>query len=225
MKGTVMPLRQRDIRAKMILMVVIPALIPFGAILFYNVLPTLATRYFLFTKGWVAWTLIEYCMHRWTFNRDRHDDGKREYPYNHNHHHAHPDNLRLNAMHRSIGFTVILASLATLFTGPVLLSYIAGLLSGGALYILMHWFLHRHFASYIFPSLVRQHIWHHCKYPNKCYGVTSTFWDKAFKTLPAEFKTLPEKVIRSYYKHEGLDEEVLSKMEKRINASGKRMVV
>lgn len=81
----------------------------------------------------------------------------------------------------------------------------------------MHWFVHQHYSANIFPNLVKQHIWHHCKYTNKCFGVTSIFWDKLFKTLPAEFKNLPQKSIDFYYTKEQLDEETLGKLEQKMN--------
>ena len=119
--------------------------------------------------------------------------------------------------HRIISISVILISFTSLFYGHILLSYLGGLVAGASCYIFMHWFLHQHYSANIFPNLVKQHIWHHCKYANKCFGVTSIFWDKLFKTLPAEFKNLPQKSIHFYYANEHLDTDDLCKVERKIN--------
>jgi sterol desaturase/sphingolipid hydroxylase (fatty acid hydroxylase superfamily) len=219
MKGTTLTREQLNVRARMILTAVIPALIPWGAVLFYSSLPDVLTKFFLFTKGWLAWTLIEYCMHRWSFHKPIPRGMKDKDPFKHNYHHTHPDNIMLKRPLRILSVGVIIVGISTMFWGPILLTYFAGLLSGLASYILVHWFLHQHHASYLFPDLVKQHIWHHCKYPNKCFGITTIFWDKIFKSLPAEFKIIPENIIQFYYKHEGLEPEVINTLRAKINAS------
>lgn len=218
MKKNPVPLPARIVRTNIILTGVIPALIPWFAIFFYNVIPDPVTRLLLYAKGWLAWTFIEYCMHRWAFHKPREKGQKQTDPFNHHHHHTHPESIILTKLHRIVSISVILFSFSSLFYGHILLSYLGGLAAGAAGYVLMHWFLHQHYSAAFFPNLVRQHIWHHCKYPNKCYGITSIFWDKLFKTLPVEFKSLPQKSIHFYYANEHLDPDALCRLEKRINA-------
>ncbi|HSK14075.1 MAG TPA: sterol desaturase family protein, partial [Phnomibacter sp.] len=175
-------------------------------------------------KGWVAWTLVEYCMHRWAFHKDSKDEKKDKKQNNHDHHDKHPQDINITGIHLALGSMIIFAGIYSLFQGPLLITYFAGFFSGGAVYMLMHWLLHQHYTSSLFPLLVKQHIWHHCKYPDKCYGVTTLFWDKTFKTLPLEFRTLPEKIIRFYYHHEGLDDDKIFQLERRINRTKKAEV-
>lgn len=205
-----------SLRAKLILTGAIPALIPWGPVFLSGYLPDLLFRYFLFTKGWVAWTLIEYCMHRWAFHGHQGKGSKQKDIFNHNHHHTHPENMILNNLHRTLSVLLVLFCCTSLFAGPAWLVYPAGLVSGASVYILMHWFIHQGIATRFFPVLVRQHIWHHCKYPNKCFGVTSIFWDRLFKSLPVNFGLLPERIIRFYYAHEALPEEELIKTMARL---------
>lgn len=218
MKSTTLTRDQMNARARIILTAVIPALIPWGAVLFHHSLPEVLTKFFLFTKGWLAWTLFEYCLHRWIMHKPIPKGMKDKDLFKHNHHHSHPDNIILKRPLRIASVVAILVGISTLFWGPLLLSYFAGILSGLASYVLVHWFLHQHHASYLIPDLVKQHIWHHCKYPNKCFGITTIFWDKIFKSIPAEFKTVPMQIIRFYYKHEGLAPELINTLCEKINA-------
>jgi sterol desaturase/sphingolipid hydroxylase (fatty acid hydroxylase superfamily) len=90
--------------------------------------------------------------------------------------------------------------------------------------MLVHWFLHQRMSIQAFPMLVKHHIWHHCKYPNKCFGVTSTFWDHLFKSLPSEYKVMPNSIIEFYFKHEGLNEKEIAKVSKLMNRDNKRQI-
>jgi 4-hydroxysphinganine ceramide fatty acyl 2-hydroxylase len=188
-------------RTRLILLVAIPALLPLGAIALYNWLPVLLLKYFFFTKGWIAWTLTEYSMHRWAFHEKLEKRDNPKDPFNHLQHHTHPGDMLITPVMRGLGILAVGFAIWSLSSGPVLLTYFTGWLCGLALYSFMHYFLHQPVAARIVPNLVRQHIWHHCKYPDKCFGVCTTFWDNAFKTLPADFHALPESRIRFYYAH------------------------
>ena len=204
-------------RTKLILIVVIPALLPLGGLLFRAWLPEPLLKYFFFTKGLVAWTLTEYIMHRWAFHgNEDHGRGKETDRYRHHHHHTHPSDIAITTWMRILAVAVMLLSLLGLMFWGYWIAYPLGWLTGLAAYSVMHYILHQSFAVKWLPNLVRQHIWHHCKYPNKCYGITSTFWDRIFKTQPAEFKMLPEKIIRFYYQEEGLSQEETEEVVKRL---------
>jgi len=193
-------------RTRLILLVVVPALLPLGAMAFFAWLPTALLKYFFFTKGWMAWTLTEYAIHRWSFHEKKTKGNRDRDMFNHTYHHTHPTDMIITPFMRSLALLTLILAVWSLFQGPVLLTYFTGWLSGLALYSMMHYFLHQSIAVKIFPTLVKQHIWHHTKYADKCYGVSTIFWDKVFKTLPAEFKQLPEQAIRFYYKHESMEQ-------------------
>jgi len=207
----------RIVRTNIILTGVIPALIPWFAIFFHNMLADPVTRAILFTKGWLAWTLFEYCLHRWTFHAPREKGQKHSDPYNHHNHHVHPESIILKIGHRALAISIIPLLLSTIFIGHPLLSYAGGILFGTSSYIIIHWLLHFRKTALLFPHLLKNHIWHHCKYPNKCFGITSTFWDRMFKTVPAECKMMPDSVLAFYFKHEGLDKTEIEKIARIIN--------
>lgn len=206
------------VRTRIILVVFIPALLPIGAIAFHTWLPVAVMKYFLFTKGFVAWTLTEYIVHRWVFHENESKARARQRNrYNHHHHHSHPSDIVINKFPvRLAAYCVMLVAIVALWFGNYWITYAMGWLTGLSVYVVMHHALHQSFTIRYFPNLAIQHIWHHCKDPHKCYGVISTFWDKAFKTLPAESKLIPEKTIRFYFQHEGLDKEAIEKILRRL---------
>jgi sterol desaturase/sphingolipid hydroxylase (fatty acid hydroxylase superfamily) len=206
-----------SLRAKLILTGVIPALVPWAPLILSSHLPDILVRFLLLSKGWVAWTLIEYSMHRWSMHGNAKNKSRQKDSFNHHHHHTHPDNMIFNHLHRSISLVTLFLCVFTLFAGPVWLCYPAGLVFGFTLYMLVHWFLHQRMSIQAFPMLVKHHIWHHCKYPNKCFGVTSMFWDRLFKSLPLEYKSMPNSIIEFYFKHEGLTDLEIARVAKLMN--------
>ncbi len=199
-------------RARLLLLVIVPALLPLGAIVAFAWLPAPLLKYFFFTKGWMAWTLTEYGIHRWAFHKKQPKVNRERDLFNHTFHHTHPADMIITPFMRSLAIVVFVLSIWSLFQGPVLLTYFTGWLSGMAIYSLMHYFLHQSVAAKVFPNLVKAHIWHHTKYANKCFGVCTTFWDRIFKTLPAEFGLLPERSIRFFYADAALTEPSVAKM-------------
>lgn len=205
-------------RTRLILLVVVPALLPLGALALFAWLPNPLLKYFFFTKGWMAWTLTEYAIHRWSFHEKKIKGNKERGLLNHTYHHTHPTDMIITPFMRSMAIVAFILSVWSLLQGPVLLTYFTGWLSGLALYSLMHYFLHQSIAVKIFPTLVKQHIWHHTKYADKCFGVSTTFWDRVFKTLPAEFGMLPERTIRFYYANDALSESSLANVVRLLHA-------
>jgi 4-hydroxysphinganine ceramide fatty acyl 2-hydroxylase len=217
MKKNPVPLPARIVRTNIILTGVIPLLIPWFAIFFHNMLPDPITRLIIFTKGWLAWTLFEYCLHRWAFHGPRKRGEKHSDPFNHHNHHVHPDNIILNFSHRVVAISIIPISFTTFFIGHALISYVGGILLGASSYILLHRMLHYRRFALFFPHLLKHHIWHHCKFPNKCFGITSTIWDRMFQTIPVECKVLPDSILEFYFRHEGLDNLELARIARIIN--------
>jgi sterol desaturase/sphingolipid hydroxylase (fatty acid hydroxylase superfamily) len=75
----------------------------------------------------------------------------------------------------------------------------AGFYTGFMSYQFMHVILHRKWAYAVFTRLVQHHILHHCKFTNKCFGVTVTWWDIAFNTSAPKNYKVPEKIIKYYF--------------------------
>jgi len=151
-----------------------------------------------FLTGLLSWTYLEYHLHRfWTHNK-KVDDTSLAYK-RHVHHHKHPTEIKVTATQRLVLFSIS----ALLFALSVYLNnyftIAAGLIIGFAYSFFSHWLLHQAWSRKFFPVLHRFHIHHHCKYPDRCFGFSTVFWDVIFKTAPPFHATISEKIISFYY--------------------------
>jgi hypothetical protein len=158
----------------------------------------------LFLMGWCTWTFIEYILHRfWMHNKGSNS----AIAQTHHHHHTHPAEIIVTNRQRLLTIIVfallvaVAGRLNNYFTGFV------GLFFGLAGYFMMHQFLHLRISQKIFKKLVRYHIYHHCKYPNTCYGVSVPWWDDVFRTVPATQK-LTERIVEFYFNGNQRDSQV-----------------
>lgn len=155
----------------------------------------------LFVWGWVSWTFIEYIAHRFWMHAHRGAADKNDFA-NHHYHHTHPTEIRVTPVHRSIlciGMALMVCAsfwLNNYFTG------IAGFFFGFTLYFFMHVLLHKSWAARFVGKLQEYHIYHHCKYTNRCFGVTVTWWDQVFKTTPPAGAKIPDRIREFYFGHE-----------------------
>ncbi|MGZ3952699.1 MAG: sterol desaturase family protein [Flavisolibacter sp.] len=149
----------------------------------------------LLLTGWCTWTFIEYILHRfWMHDRD---SGSRMSEY-HQYHHTHPTERVITNTHRVL-MVAILAMLALVaFYLDNYFTLFVGFCFGTEGYFLMHEMIHLKVGQRLFGKLVRYHIYHHCKYPNTCYGVSVTWWDDLFKTVPAA-PILTQRIIDFYF--------------------------
>ena len=149
---------------------------------------------FLFMLGWFSWTFIEYFAHRfWMHSLNKNTQS------NHLHHHSHPTEIKITSVQR-----ILLLSLMAIFIyfSCILQNYFilfAGFFSGFAGYTFVHVMLHTRWCAKLFPRLCEFHIHHHCKYPDKCFGVTSTWWDYIFKTIPPKNVTITPRIKAFYF--------------------------
>ena len=160
--------------------------------------PYLAYTLLLFS-GWLLWTFVEYFNHR--FRMHGPGDPSKVIGYQrHILHHHHPTEIKITGVQRFILFmgNVLLITLCIIFKNWIL--FFTGFYTGFVIYTLMHWFLHRKISGKLFPQVHQFHIHHHCKHPDKCFGVTVTWWDHMFDTIPHEQKEITEKIKKFYYK-------------------------
>jgi 4-hydroxysphinganine ceramide fatty acyl 2-hydroxylase len=153
-----------------------------------------------FLAGLLIWTYLEYHLHRfWTHNKNA--DATKEAYKRHVHHHKHPTEIKVTAKQRLILFSAS----AVLFTISILwnnyFTIVAGFIIGFAWSFFSHWILHQTWSEKLFPHLHRFHIHHHCKYPDRCFGFSTIFWDLIFKTTPPKNSVITEKIIKFYYGH------------------------
>jgi sterol desaturase/sphingolipid hydroxylase (fatty acid hydroxylase superfamily) len=74
-----------------------------------------------------------------------------------------------------------------------------GFYSGFVYYCFMHVLLHKPWAKKVFPLLQASHIHHHCKYPDRCFGISITWWDHLFNTAVSREVKISEKVLQFYF--------------------------
>lgn len=148
----------------------------------------------LFTLGWSSWTFIEYIMHRFWMHQKNSDSSMAK---THNHHHTHPTEMVITGWHRCVMLLVVIGLLIAAFRFNNYFTLLTGFVTGIVLFFLMHKVLHLKITAKIFPRLFRYHIYHHCKYPNTCFGITVPWWDDLFKTVPAQPK-ITERIIEFY---------------------------
>ncbi len=151
----------------------------------------------LFFWGWLTWTFVEYISHRfWMHSKPRMRQQK-DFG-NHQHHHSHPTEIRITGRQR---FLLLIGILVMLTVSVLLQNYFivaAGFYSGFVCYTFMHVILHKKWSAKIFPRLHQYHIYHHCKYPNRCFGICVTWWDVVFGTDPPKTARISDR-IKSFY--------------------------
>jgi hypothetical protein len=199
--------RRLIIRTRLVLFTMIPALLPLGAIAFFQWLPDPLVRFFFATKGFVAWTLTEYCLQRWAFAKknqmsigqetSRIDKAPLHTP------------IRLFSAKNMAAISGWLGAGVLVIFGPVMLAYFAGWCGGLAYSILIHQFLHHPMAAMVVPRLVKHHIVHHARCADQNFGISSTLWDRIFKTKAESQKLPAESAICAYYNNAQLHKNTL----------------
>lgn len=152
----------------------------------------------LFLDGWLTWTLVEYILHRF-WNHSKSADKQNVIVQRHLHHHTHPTEIKVTGKQRleMVLIGVVLIILST--WADNFITFLAGLWVGFSWFFMMHYFLHQVWVKNVFPRLLEYHIIHHCKEPDRCFGVSVTWWDLLFGTGPSTRKMISEKVIAFYF--------------------------
>jgi sterol desaturase/sphingolipid hydroxylase (fatty acid hydroxylase superfamily) len=129
-------------------------------------------------SGLLSWSLVEYIGHRYLY----HKAGSPAH-YGHLTHHKLP--MKLVALPWFI-ITAIMTSAWYVFAYylqfPIVLIYLAGLLTGFVFYGVLHHFLHRINCKNAWYEKLRSHHLTHHQIPNVNFGLTSPLWDYLFRT-------------------------------------------
>src|SRR5689334_16775975 len=152
----------------------------------------------LFVGGWFAWTFTEYFIHRFWMHDTPLPKVKAIADY-HLVHHKQPTEMDITTLHRFLVWLIVGIMVVLSFYFGMYLMPVAGFAFGFTCYTNMHWVLHQSWSVKIFPRLHRFHLYHHCKYPNSCYGVTVLWWDLVFKTTPPSEPVLLKRVTDFYF--------------------------
>jgi len=134
----------------------------------------------LFAGGLLAWTMIEYLLHRLAFHGFA----------PHWQHHADPTDpvFIVAPLWLSLSSTAVLLAAFTLvtrsWTGGA--SVVAGIVAGYLAYEAIHLRIHSSAAGGpLLRTLRKHHYYHHFASDRVCYGVTSPLWDWVFRSVPA----------------------------------------
>ncbi|WP_417873000.1 sterol desaturase family protein [Xanthomarina gelatinilytica] len=146
----------------------------------------------LFVFGLFFWTFAEYMLHRFVFHWVTEAKWSQRFHFiMHGAHHHYPTDKERLLMPPVPG--IILASLLfgmfyVVFWVIGYSNLVYGFFPGFFIGYLMYSFVHR--ATHVmrppkrFRDLWHHHSLHHYKYPNKAFGVSNTFWDRVFGTMP-----------------------------------------
>ena len=146
----------------------------------------------LFVGGILFWTFAEYMLHRFLFHWITESKLVQRFHFiMHGSHHQFPrdeERLLMPPVPGLILAGVLFAFFYIIFwiLGQSQMAF--GFFPGFFLGYLMYSFVHR--ATHImrppkrFKHLWRHHSLHHYKYPDKAFGVSNTFWDRVFGTMP-----------------------------------------
>jgi dihydroceramide fatty acyl 2-hydroxylase len=150
--------------------------------------------------GWLCWTFTEYMIHRfWTHTESGHSNEKSRFK-SHLHHHTHPTEISITGWQR---FFFISIGAALIFVAVMFNNYftlVTGFFIGFAWSFVSHWILHQRWSRKLFPRLHYYHICHHCKHADKCFGFSTTIWDRLLGTTPPKKSKISERIIEFYFK-------------------------
>lgn len=146
----------------------------------------------LFIIGLLFWTWAEYVLHRFVFHWVTEAKWSQRFHFiMHGAHHHFPKDEQRLLMPPVPG--IILASILFGFffvifwifgVTNLVYGFFPGFFVGYLLYSFVHRAIHTKRPPKRFKKLWFHHNLHHYQYPNKAFGVSNTFWDFVFGTMP-----------------------------------------
>lgn len=142
----------------------------------------------LFLAGTLAFTFVEYLMHRFLFHMAESTPIRKKVVYTmHGVHHDHPKDKDRLAMPVPLSLTIsfVFFLLFRLVMGDLVWAFLPGFLMGYAGYLWIHFMVH----TFQPPKNIFKFFWvhhgiHHYKQPERAFGVTTPIWDLVFRTMP-----------------------------------------
>lgn len=140
-----------------------------------------------YAGGLFLWSLTEYVLHRFVFHFvPKSKWGLRLHFIFHGVHHDYPkDRLRLVmppsvSIPLAFGFYFLFAAL---LDPPYLYAVFPGFVTGYLCYDMIHYAIHHvNINSGVWLKIKKHHMLHHYQDADKGYGVSSSFWDKIFRS-------------------------------------------
>lgn len=162
-----------------------------AGLLYWSVTHTslsLLTTVSMFFLGLVAFTWVEYNVHRYLFHMDTSTEQKAKMQYTmHGVHHEFPKDKDRLAMPPVLSITIstLLLLLLRLVLHDLVFSFLPGFLLGYALYLAVHYMVHAFPPPNNFLKVLWvNHAMHHYKDGAEVFGVSSPFWDYIYGTMP-----------------------------------------
>ena len=149
-----------------------------------------ASAFGLFLLGLLAFTFVEYLVHRYVYHIPATTPGRAKFQYTmHGVHHEYPKDKTRLAMPPII--TVFVASLLFFIFRLAFGSYAFGLLGGFtfgyASYLFVHYAIHAYSPPKNFLKVWwTHHSQHHYRQDEVAFGVSSTLWDHIIGTMPSK---------------------------------------
>jgi len=146
----------------------------------------------IFFFALLFWTLAEYLLHRYVFHWISENKYIQRFHFiMHGSHHLYPrDSKRLlmppvpGILMASILFLIFYIIFSLLNIPVYTWAFFPGFFLGYLLYSFLHRATHVMKPPKRFKYLWKHHSLHHYKYPNRAFGVSNTFWDRIFGTMP-----------------------------------------
>jgi len=154
------------------------------------VVDTIWHAVFIFFGALFFWTFFEYFAHRYLFHIDEYFPSSRfaqnlAYTF-HGIHHEYPKDKERIIMPPIPGIMIlgILYAVFILTLGEYTYLFMPGFMTGYLIYTRIHYITHTPPIPFYLRSQYRHHALHHYKYPEKAFGVSTTLWDRVFRTMP-----------------------------------------
>ncbi len=163
-----------------------------GCLLYWNTQHTsltAGTTIFLFMIGMLAFTWVEYMVHRYLFHMKTYTDLRIKMQYiMHGVHHEFPKDKDRLAMPPLLSITIatLLLLILKVIMGVFVFAFLPGFLVGYAAYLSVHYMVH----AYPPPKNALKALWinhsvHHYKDGEVVFGVSSPLWDYIYGTMTA----------------------------------------
>lgn len=140
----------------------------------------------LFLLGMLAWSFLEYMLHRYLFHYLAKSKKTQNFIYTlHGVHHEYPRDKERLFMPPipSLIVAVVLFSIFSMLLDNHVYAFFPGFLFGYLMYGSMHFAIHAFAPPRFLKALWRNHHLHHYKCPDKGFGVSSVLWDIIFRTV------------------------------------------
>lgn len=145
------------------------------------------TTILMFVIGLIAFTWVEYNVHRYIFHLAPTTQRRANFQYTmHGVHHEFPKDKTRLAMPPllSITLSTILLLIFRLILGDLVFSFLPGFLVGYAMYLSVHYMVHAYQPPQNFLKVLWvNHAIHHYKDGELVFGVSSPLWDYIYGTM------------------------------------------